>query len=339
MAERDLIQQLDQALTALLAGAPGTASGPEVTELLRVAGFVRDLPSKDFRASLKTELMIRAQKETKTMATTTVSTPPISTTATTGVSYIREGFRAITPYLHGPREAGLMDFLKRAFGAEEHGRYLRPDGSLMHGEVRIGDSIVEMADVPEDFVGPGATMLHLYVEDVDAVYKRALEAGAVSLYAPDEKPYGDREAGITDPVGNQWFIGTHKGPSYIPAGLHSVTPGVMARGTAQYIDFLKQAFGAEEAMRHESPDGTVVHAKIRIVDSIIEMSEAHGIWQPMPGGLHFYHPNVDDAYRRAMDGGAVSLSAPMDQPYGERSATVIDSQGNYWYLASRTHPL
>lgn len=333
MAERDLIQQLDQAVDAMFAGGRA-AAGPEVTELMRIAGFVRDLPSRDFRARLKTELMIQAQKENKTMATTTVST-----SATPGVSYIREGFRSITPYLHGPREAGLMEFLKQAFGAQEFGRYLRPDGSLMHGEVRIGDSVVELADVPNEFPGPRATMLHVYVEDVDAVYKRAIEAGAVSIYEPSIKPYGDREGAITDPVGNQWFIGTHQGSSHVPEGLHSVTPTVIARGAAQYIDFLKRAFGAEEAMRHESPEGTVVHAKIRIGDSILETSEAHGKWQPMPGALHFYMPNVDEAYQRALDAGAVSLNAPMDQPYGERSASVVDSQGNYWYLASRTHPL
>jgi PhnB protein len=336
MAELDLIQQLDQAVEAMFAGRQAEPSGvgPEVTELLRIAGFVRDLPNDDFRASLKVEL----EKEIKTM--TTAATPTLATTSvTTGVSYIREGFRSITPYLHGPREAGLMEFLKRAFGAEEHGRYLRPDGSLMHGEVRIGDSIVELADVPADFPGPRATMLHLYVADVDAVYRSAMDAGAVSVYEPSEKPYGDREGGIMDPVGNYWFIGTHLGAHHIPEGLHSVTPGVMARGTPKYIDFLKQAFGAEEAARHESPDGTVIHAKIRIGDSIIETSEAREAWPPMPGGLHFYLPDVDAAYQRAINAGAVSLSEPMDQPYGERSATVVDSQGNYWYLASRTHPL
>jgi uncharacterized glyoxalase superfamily protein PhnB len=323
MAERDLIQQLDQAL-----GDASAIVGPEVKQLLRIAAFVRDLPSLDFRSSLKNELMIQASKEKKIMST-----------AATPVNYIREGFRSLTPYLHGPREAGLMDFLKRAFGAEEQGRYLRPDGSIMHGEVRIGDSIVELADVPADFNGPSATMLHLYVEDVDAVYRRALQAGAASLYEPSQKPYGDREGGITDPVGNQWFIGTHQGPHYIPDGLHSVTPAMMARGTSQYIEFLKSAFEAEESARHESPEGTVVHAKIRIGDSILEMSEAHGPWKPMPGALHFYVPNVDETYRRAIEAGAISLTAPMDQPYGERSAGVVDSQGIYWYLATRTAPM
>lgn len=257
----------------------------------------------------------------------------------TSVNYIREGFRSITPYLHGPREAGLMDFLKQAFGAEELGRYPRPDGSIMHGEVRIGDSVIELADVPADFPGPKATSLHLYVEDVDAVYRRAVEAGAVSLYEPVNQGYGDREAGITDPAGNQWFIATHQGPRYLPEGLHSVMPGIRAQGASQYIDFLKRAFGAEESARHESPEGTVVHAKIKIGDSILETSEAHGPWQPMPGAMHFYVPDVDETYKQALAAGAVSLTAPMDQPYGERSAGVVDPQGNYWYLATRTQPM
>ena len=322
MAERDLIQQLDQAL-----GGASIAVGPEVTELLRIAGFVRDLPDHEFRRRLKRELAIQASKEKKNM------------TATADVNYVREGFRSITPYLHGPREAGLMDFLKRAFGAEEQGRYLRPDGSIMHGEVRIGDSVVELADVPDDFKAPRATSLHLYLEDVDVAYKQAVEAGAKSLYEPVNQGYGDREAGITDPVGNQWFIATHQGPSYVPEGLHSITSGFRVHAAPQYIEFLKRAFNAEEAQRHESPDGTVVHAKIRIGDSIVELSEAHGPWQPMPGALHLYVPNVDEAYHRAVEAGASSLSLPTDQPYGERSAGVIDPQGNYWYIATRTQPM
>jgi PhnB protein len=322
MAERDLIQQLDQALV----GA-SIEVGPEVTELLRIASLVRDLPDHEFRRRLKRELIIQASEEKKNM------------TATADVNYVREGFRSITPYLHGPREAGLMDFLKRAFGAEEQGRYLRPDGSIMHGEVRIGDSVVELADVPDDFKAPRATSLHLYLEDVDAAYKQAVESGAKSLYEPVNQGYGDREAGITDPVGNQWFIATHQGPSHVPEGLHSITLGFRVQGAPQYIDFLKRAFSAEEAQRHESPDGTVVHAKIRIGDSIVELSEAHGRWQPMPGAIHLYVPNVDEAYRRAMEAGASSLSLPTDQPYGERSAGVVDPQGNYWYIATRTQPI
>jgi PhnB protein len=271
---------------------------------------------------------------TTTSAATTASTPGAG-----GVSYVREGFRTLTPYLLCAQEAGLMNFLKQAFDAEELGRYLRPDGSLMHGEVRIGDSIVELAEVPTDFSGPRGTALHLYVEDVDAVYQRAIEAGAVSLYEPVTQGYGDREAGITDSAGNQWFIATHQGPSYIPEGLHSVMPGVRARGASEYIDFLIRAFDGEVAARHESPNGTVVHARVRIGDSILETSEAHDPWLPMPGGFHVYLPDVDQAYERAVDAGAVSQSAPTDQPYGERSATVVDSQGNYWYLATRTQPL
>ena len=86
----------------------------------------------------------------------------------------------------------------------------------------------------------------MYVENVDAVYQRALEAGAVSLYQPvDQTMVIAKPASRTRP-GNQWFIATHQGPGYVPEGLHSVTPGVRAQGASQYIDFLKRAFRAEE---------------------------------------------------------------------------------------------
>ena len=85
----------------------------------------------------------------------------------------------------------------------------RPDGTIMHAEVRIGDSLVMMGE-PMGDGQPLFGSLYLYVHDVDAVYKRALQAGATSTSEPADQFYGDRSAGIKDPVGNQWWIATHK---------------------------------------------------------------------------------------------------------------------------------
>ena len=82
--------------------------------------------------------------------------------------------------------------MKDAFGAEEVARHAAPDGRVMHAEVKIGDSIVEMGE-PEN---PAPSALHLYVEDADAAYNRALQAGAASLYPMTDQPYGDREGGV-----------------------------------------------------------------------------------------------------------------------------------------------
>lgn len=315
MAELDLIQQLDQAVDTMLSGssAPG---GPEVTELMRIAGWLRDLPDEEFRAKLRRELLTSIGE--KKMSTATVN-------------WIRAGFTSLTPYLHVADAAAQIDFLKTVFGAEELGRFPAPDGSrIMHAEVRIGDSMVEMGEMP------GATKptpLHVYIPDVDAAYDRAMQAGAVSLNAPADHEYGERGASIRDTGGNHWYLATAVGPHYAPQGRHSVNITMHPKGAPALIDFLKAAFGAEEVARHLA-GGAVVHAQLRFGDSMLELSEAHGPYQPMPCAIHYYVPDVDAAYRRAVDAGAVSISLPADQPYGERSAAVTDSHGNTWYLAT-----
>jgi len=321
MAERDLIQQLDQALEAMLAGAETPVMGPEVAALARIAAHIRALPDTEFRASLKRNLMAEAMEERKKMTTT--------------VKYMREGFRTLTPYLHASSAAGLIDFVKHTFGAEEQFRVPRPDGTVMHALFKIGDSMLELAEVPSDLVGPRATSLCAYVTDVDAAYRRALESGATSLYEPVDRPYGDREAGVKDPAGNYWFIARHLSGDYKDPGMQDIAPFLFPRGAARFLDFLEKAFGAETIERHQDAGGAVLHASVKIGDSILAMGEAHGQWQPMPGGIHLYLPDVDAAYRRAMEAGAVSISAPANQPYGDRYAGVIDPQGNYWYLASQ----
>lgn len=249
--------------------------------------------------------------------------------ATTTVKPIREGFHTITPYLIVQEAAELIAFVKQAFGAEE---LLRGTGSAggIHAEVRIGDSIVMIGRGGAWRGTPMPTAIHLYVKDADAVYKSALRAGATAMREPVDQPYGDREAGVKDLSGNQWYIATHKekgatsATKFIPEGLRTVTPYLHPRGAAKLIDFLKQAFAAEEAFRANSPDGTVAHAKIKIGDSILEMGEAHGEFQPMPTVFYLYVDDVDALYKRALAARATSLGEPADQHYGDRVAGVKD---------------
>jgi PhnB protein len=116
----------------------------------------------------------------------------------------------VTPYLVVEGANKLIDFMKHAFDAKETERMSMPDGSIGHAEVRIGDSIIMMGDAREDMWKAMPTSIYLYVEDCDAVYKRALEAGATTLMEPKDQFYGDRSGGVRDPVGNHWFIATHK---------------------------------------------------------------------------------------------------------------------------------
>jgi PhnB protein len=281
-------------------------------ELLVIAEKLRHLPREDFRARLKAELREKA------MTATEAKTP------------------TLMPYLVAQGAARLVDFMKQTFGAEEMERFTKADGTIMHTAVRIGDSIVELGDGNEQFPAR-PTALHVYVPDADAAYQRALAAGATSLHEPVDQPYGDHEASVEDTAGNKWYIATHlQSGSYVPAGLRAVTPYLHPHGTDRLIEFLKQAFGAEEAEVYRDPaDGPIVHAKIRIGDAVIEMSEAHGPYQPMPTGLHYYVADADAVYQRALDAGGISKSAPADQPYGERNATVNDPAGNSWFIATR----
>jgi uncharacterized glyoxalase superfamily protein PhnB len=125
---------------------------------------------------------------------------------TTKVKAVPEGYHTVCPYIVVAGVAQLIDFAKQAFDAKEVHVSKRPDGTIMHAEVKIGDSIVMMGESPEKKF---PAMLHLYVEDVDAVYQRALAAGAKSMREPADQPYGDRSGGVEDAFGNQWWLATH----------------------------------------------------------------------------------------------------------------------------------
>jgi PhnB protein len=125
----------------------------------------------------------------------------------------------------------------------------------------------------------------------------------------------------------------------IPAGFHTVTPYLIVRGAERLIEFLKQAFGAEEIYRSTQPDGRIGHTELRIGDSMVELAEGNDQWQPMPCALHLYVPDTDATYRRALEAGATSLFEPADTFYGDRSGGVADPSGNQWYIATRMENL
>ena len=118
---------------------------------------------------------------------------------------IPEGFHTVTPYLAVHDAAALIHFLKQAFEANEHHRTSDQDESITHAQLQIGDSIIMLSDARSDSQ-PMPGMLYLYVDDVDVVYQRAIQAGAASLREPTDEAYGDRVAGIKDMCGNQWWI-------------------------------------------------------------------------------------------------------------------------------------
>ncbi len=254
----------------------------------------------------------------------------------TGVSPVPPGFRMVTPYLVAEDGPALLDFARQAFGAVETLRAETPNGGV-HGEVRIGDSMLMMGGgIPgrKFALSFHPNALHVYVEDADAVCKKAVAAGATLIGEPRDQEYGERSGTVKDQAGNYWYIATHKGESHIPKGLHSVNPYLHPLRAEPLIGFLKRAFGAEEQAKYTTPDGVVVHAQIRVGDSVVEMGEAHGKYETMPAMFYLYVPNVDDVYRTAVAAGATSFQEPADQFYGDRSAGVKDNFGNIWYMAT-----
>jgi len=120
----------------------------------------------------------------------------------------------------------------------------------------------------------------------------------------------------------------------IPEGAHTVTPYLVVEGIPKLLDFLKQAFGAQERFRMARPDGGVMHADVKIGDSIVMMGEAMGEWKPKPCSLYLYVEDVDAVYQRAIDAGGTKVREPSNQFYGDRTGGVIDPCGNYWGIAT-----
>jgi len=125
----------------------------------------------------------------------------------------------------------------------------------------------------------------------------------------------------------------------IPDGYHSVTPYLVVQGAAKLIDFMKQAFQAKEGERVTHPDGTIMHAEVRIGDSVVMLGEAMGEHQPRPGTMYLYVNNADATYQRALQAGATSTEEPADQFWGDRIGGVKDPVGNHWWIATRKEDL
>jgi len=132
------------------------------------------------------------------------------------VKPVPDGMRTVTPHLTCAGAADAIDFYKRAFNAQELGRMAGPDGKLMHAMIRIGDSAVMLVDEYPDYgsFGPKSlkgspVTIHLYVEDVDAFVRRAIDAGAKITMPLENMFWGDRYCRLEDPFGHHWSVATH----------------------------------------------------------------------------------------------------------------------------------
>jgi PhnB protein len=253
------------------------------------------------------------------------------------VNPIPKGYSTLTTYLVAQDADGLVTFLTKTFGAEETFRSGPGSEGGLHCEVKIGDSMLMVGGGGAGMRWRGTPMpsaFHIYVQDCDATYARALEAGATSIDKPADQSYGERSATVKDAAGNFWYIATYKGESYKSEGAPTLQPYLHPLRAEPVINFMKRAFGAEELGRYTAPDGVIHHTTVKIGNAHMEMGEAHGPYQPMPTMFYLYVEDCDALYKRAMSAGATSISEPRDQPYGDRSGGVLDPFGNKWYIAT-----
>jgi PhnB protein len=349
MPERSLFDQLDAAITQLLThgNAPITDVDPAIAPLVRIATELRDLPRTEFMERLKSDL----QRSTA-MTTTAEPVAAVRTTAAPRIAF--------------KNTAKALDFYKAAFGAHEVLRFAIGD-QIPHAEIRIGESSLFLADEwPEggrfsaETLGYSPVALSLTVPDVDSFIERAVAAGA-KLHRPIANQfYGHREGTVLDPFGYLWSVTTvleemsveemHRrmgpeqsaeprpsGVSPVPQGYRTVTPYIVAENAVGLLDFLQKAFGGELVFRSVGSAGGL-HAEVRVGDSMLMLGGGGpGLkWagNPKQFGFHYYVPDCDATYQRALDAGAVSVLEPTEQPYGERSASVRDAAGNLWYIAT-----
>jgi PhnB protein len=347
-----LIDQLDDAVTQLLAATVVTVASadPELLPLLHIAAELRRLPREDFKARLKSDL-----ERKSSMATTTETVSSLRTVAFSRLSF-KDAAKAI-------------EFYKNAFGAKETFRFENELG-IGHAEIMIGDSVIMIANEwPEggryspETTGSSAVAMALQVPDVDAFVEHAVTAGAKLQGEIKDQFYGRRDANLLDPFGYNWSVSTvkeemsleemhrrframmgegKKKPAVdpVPKGYSTLTTYLVAQDADGLIDFMTKTFGAEETFRSGPGSEGGLHCEVKIGDSMLMVGGggAGMKWRgtPMPSAFHIYVPDCDATYARALEAGGTSIGKPADQFYGERSATVRDAAGNYWYIATRT---
>jgi len=260
--------------------------------------------------------------------------------STSAATEIRAAFRTVSPFIIHERAPELVEFLKHTFDAEEVRRDTTEKAYGFYAEVKTGDSVLMIGggSAAEHGNLPGA--FHVFVDDCDAAYRRALEAGATTLMGamgePADRPYGERSAFVEDAFGNYWYIATRlslgREPEDPATDSESVMPYLHPEGARKYIAFLKAAFGAEELSVIEHA-GRVVHATVRIGDAVLEMGEPESGEGIPAGGFFVRVDDVETAYAKALAAGGTVVRPPQDIPYGYRSAIVKDPAGFLWWTA------
>src|SRR5678816_3486882 len=200
MAERSIIDQLDDAVAALTEGRQSDLGnlGSELSALAEVAQDLIGLPRETFKAELQQQLI---RRDSMSSAAPQPETNPV---------------RSMSLYICVANASAAIDFYREAFGAKELWRLVEPGGKIGHAEIQIGNTSLMLSDEYPDYntlspetIGGSPVKIHLDVEDVDAFAERAIKAGATLLRPIADQFYGDRSGQLADPFGYTWIVSTH----------------------------------------------------------------------------------------------------------------------------------
>lgn len=358
--ESGKFEQVNRAVDALLSQA-SPAKLPRVESslapLVRLAAELIDSPRPEFKEKLKAEFgsHLRRNKTMPTLAEPRTSTQTLA-----------------APRLTFKDAARASDFYTKAFGAREIFRFETPAG-IPHLEMRIGDSMIMLTEEwPEggrfsaETWGHSPVIMSLRVPDVDSFAQHAVSAGMKMISAPKDQFYGHRDATLADPFGYTWgvfsvteemsveemhrrFAKMMRGPeggelasgktgaSPVPRGFRTVTPYLISTNGPAMMEFVKTVFEGEETFRTVGSAGGL-HGEMRVGDTMLMIGGGIPGQEfrstPNKHALHIYVKDADATYQKALAAGAVSLDEPRDEEYGERSASIKDPAGNYWYIAT-----
>lgn len=291
-----------------------TNGGPTLEQVLRW------IPTPGFQRHLRTQLTAQLERKIN------------MTTAT-----IPEGFRTLTPYLLVKDVDRMLEFYTKVFGAETMSRDETPRGGL-HSMFRIGDSALMMGGPAEG----STTQLHYYLDEtkdsLEDVVQRAVDAGATSVFDILTADYGERFGVVRDPAGNHWILAERGTSKIVLPEMGTLTSYLHPDNAAEFIEFMENAFGAEELMRADVPGRGIAHAKMRVGTSVLEFGEGNPLGLTTPTMFYVYVADVGKAYQQGLDAGAESVQAPAETPYGDYTAAFKDRWGNQWYVAEHRAP-
>src|SRR4030095_9130079 len=313
MAERTMIDQLDDAVSAVVElNQPDLAAvDQQVVKLASIAQDLVWLPRESFRIQLREQLI---RRDSMSSPVQRLEGPSV---------------QKVSLYMTVANASAAIEFYKTAFGAKELFRLAEPSGKIGHAEFQIGNAVIMISDEYPDYnalspqtLGGTSVKIHLDVTDVDAFADRALHAGAKLVRPIEDQFYGARSGHLADPFGYTWVVATHTkdvpidelqkefdkftestseveetdqpnvGPKDELKGFHTVTPYFTVHRPAELIDFVTQAFGANERFRTTGSAGGM-HAEVQIGDSMVMIGGAEHIEQ-MTTALNLYVHDIDE---------------------------------------------